>query len=40
MDNQPPLAVLRRLGYNGDDRIALFPLVILDEISAHLLLSC
>lgn len=40
MDNQPPLAVLRRLGYTGDDRIALFPPVILDDISADLLLSC
>ncbi len=40
MNNQPPLAVLRRLGYDGDDRIALFPPVILDEIGADLLLSC
>ncbi len=40
MDNQPPLAVLRRLGYTGDDRVALFPPVILDDISADLVLSC
>jgi len=40
MDNQPPLAVLQRLGYTGDERIALFPPVLLDDISTDLLLSC
>ena len=40
MDHQPPLAVLQRLGYTGDERIALFPPVLLDDISTDLLLSC
>jgi len=40
MDHQPPLAVLQRLGYTGDERIALFPPVLLDAISTDLLLSC
>ena len=40
MDNQPPLAVLQRLGYTGDERIALFPPVLLDDISTDLLLPC
>ena len=40
MDHQPPLAVLRRLGYNGSDRIALLPPILLDPISPELLLSC
>jgi hypothetical protein len=40
MDHQPPLAVLQRLGYTGDEWIALFPPVLLDAISTDLLLSC
>jgi hypothetical protein len=40
IDNRPPLAVLQRLGYTGDERIALFPPVLLDDISTDLLLSC
>jgi len=40
MDHQSPLAVLQRLGYTGDERIALFPPVLLDAIRADLLLSC
>jgi len=38
MDGLPPLAVLRRLEYNGPDTIALLPPIILDPISADLLL--
>jgi transposase len=40
MDHQPPLVVLRRLGYNDSDRIALLPPILLDPISPELLLSC
>ena len=40
MDGKPPLAVLKDLGYNGDEAIALFPPIILDRISADLILSC
>ena len=39
MNGNPPMMVLRRLGYTGSDEIALFPVIILDEISADLLLS-
>jgi transposase len=40
MDDQPPLKALKGCGYNGDQRIALFPPILLDPISADLLLSC
>jgi transposase len=40
MDKQTPLEVLRRLGYNGPDQIALFPPLLLDEISSDLILAC
>jgi len=40
MDKQPPLQVLHRLGYNGPDHIALFPPLLLDEISTDLILAC
>ena len=40
MDGKSPLAVLKGLGYNGDEAIALFPPIILDRISADLILSC
>ena len=40
MDGHPPLTVLRRLGYNGSDSIALLPPIILDPISTDLLLLC
>jgi transposase len=40
MDKSTPLQVLRRLGYNGDDRIALLPPILLRDISTDLLLSC
>ena len=40
MDGKSPLAVLKGLGYNGDEDIALFPPIILDRISADLILSC
>lgn len=40
MGQQPPLAVLRRLGYDGPDSIAAMPPILLDEISADLLLAC
>lgn len=33
-----PEAVLQHLGYTGDERIALFPPVLLDDISTDLLL--
>ncbi|PWH20141.1 MAG: hypothetical protein DDG58_03275 [Ardenticatenia bacterium] len=39
MENQPPLAVLQRWGYRGDERIALFPPVLLDGIAADRLLA-
>ncbi len=38
MGQRPPLAVLRSLGYTGDDHIALFPPIVLDPISTDLLL--
>ena len=38
MGQRPPLAVLRSLGYNGDDHIALFPPIVLEPISTDLLL--
>ena len=40
MNKQPPLTVLRRLGYNGPDQIALFPPILLGTISTDLLLAC
>jgi transposase len=40
MDKQTPLQVLHRLGYNGPDHIALFPPLLLDEISTDLILAC
>jgi hypothetical protein len=40
MEEKPPLTVLKELGYNGDEAIALFPPIILDWISADLILSC
>ena len=40
MNKCTPLQVLHRLGYNGDDRIALLPPVLLDNISTDLLLCC
>ncbi|MGC8878362.1 MAG: hypothetical protein ACP5R2_03995, partial [Anaerolineae bacterium] len=40
MDNRSPLTVLQRLGYTGNEQIALFPPVLLDDISTDLLLSC
>jgi hypothetical protein len=40
MEGKPPLTVLKELGYNGDEAIALFPPIILDWISADLILSC
>lgn len=40
MEQRPPLAVLRDLGYTGDDHIALLPPILLDSISADLLLAC
>ncbi len=39
MRQQPPLAVLKGLGYTGRDEIALFPPILLDPISTDLLLS-
>jgi transposase len=40
MDMQTPLMALRRLGYTGSSDIALLPPVLLDPISADLLVSC
>ena len=40
MAKSTPLQVLHRLGYNGDDRIALLPPIPLGSISTDLLLSC
>ena len=40
MEGEPPLADLQRLGYNGKEQIALFPPLLLDDISADLLLAC
>ncbi len=39
MDGQPPLTVLQRLGYEGDEGIACFPTILLDRIAADLLLT-
>ena len=39
MEGQPPLTVLKRLGYDGDERIALFPTILLDRISTDLVLA-
>ena len=39
MNGQPPLTVLKELGYDGDERIALFPTILLDPIAADLLLT-
>ena len=39
MHQQPPLTVLKRLGYTGRDEIALFPPILLDPISTDVLLS-
>jgi len=40
MDSRPPLAALKACGYTGDERIALLPPVLLDEISTDILLNC
>lgn len=40
MEQRPPLAALRHLGYTGDDCIGLLPPILLDPISSDLLLSC
>jgi transposase len=40
MDKSTPLQVLQRLGYNGPDRIALLPPILLASISTDLLLAC
>ncbi|MBC7262788.1 MAG: hypothetical protein H5T64_00345 [Chloroflexi bacterium] len=40
MEKRTPLQVLRSLGYNGVDQIALFPPLLLDRISTDLLLAC
>ena len=40
MDKSTPLQILRRLGYNGDDLIALLLPILLGKISTDLLLSC
>nr|MBC7246118.1 hypothetical protein [Chloroflexota bacterium] len=40
MEQKPPLAVLRHLGYTGDEHIALLPPILLDPISTELLLAC
>jgi transposase len=40
MAKSTPLQVLHRLGYNGHDRIALLPPILLGKISTDLLLSC
>ena len=40
MEQRPPLAALRNSGYTGDKQIALLPPILLDPISADLLLSC
>jgi putative transposase len=40
MAKSTPLQVLHRLGYNGDDRIALLPPILLGNISTDLLLAC
>ena len=39
MHQQPPLTVLKQLGYTGRDEIALFPPILLDPISTDVLLS-
>jgi hypothetical protein len=39
MDKKTPLEMLRHLGYNGPGWISLFPPILLDTISADLLLS-
>jgi len=39
MEKRTPLEILRHLGYNGPDWIALFPPLLLDTISVDLLLS-
>ena len=40
MDGRTPIEVLYHLGYNGESQIALLPPIILDPISADLLLAC
>lgn len=40
MDKKPPLQTAMRLGYNGHKAMALFPPLLLDPISADLLVSC
>ena len=40
MDDMSPLHKLKDLGYNGPDQIATFPIVLLDDFSADLLLGC
>ena len=40
MEKKPPLQALQRLGYNGLRNMALFPPLLLDPISADLLVSC
>jgi putative transposase len=39
MHQQPPLTVLKRLGYTGSDEIALFPPILLDPLSTDVVLS-
>lgn len=39
MDNRTPLQVLRQLGYRGGDTIAYMPPIVLDDVSADILLS-
>lgn len=40
MDDLPPLGKLKDLGYDGPDRIADFPIVLLDHYSPDLILGC
>jgi len=40
MEKRTPLQMLRHLGHNGRDHIALFPPVLLNKISTDLLLAC
>jgi hypothetical protein len=40
MDDMSPLHKLKDLGYNGSDQIVNFPIALLDDFSADLLLGC
>ena len=40
LEGRPPFAVVQALGYTGPDTLAYFPPLILDTISADLLLAC